>query len=180
MPTLIHCPSCRRQLRVPDALAGTRVMCPSCGSTFTATGGVPESPAEPAPVEPVQAAAPEAYAPPPPPPPEPPPRLAERSPEMPPGGRYRLPHRGPLILVLGILSLITGCLGLIFGPIAWSMGTGDLAAMQAGRMDPQGRELTNAGRICGIIGTAISVASLCCCGGWFAGPFGLGRRRMFR
>jgi hypothetical protein len=63
------------------------------------------------------------------------------------------PHRGTLILVLGILGLV------ICGPVgiaAWVMGTGDLKAMDAGTMDPSGRSLTNAGRICGIIATALT------------------------
>src|SRR5947209_2382898 len=45
MPTEISCPSCLRQLRVPDDLLGKTVRCPSCQSTFTATAS--ESPAMP-------------------------------------------------------------------------------------------------------------------------------------
>lgn len=37
MPTLIECPSCRRQLQVPDELIGRQVQCPSCNLTFTTT-----------------------------------------------------------------------------------------------------------------------------------------------
>jgi hypothetical protein len=62
------------------------------------------------------------------------------------------PHRGTLILVLGILSLVI-CAPL--GIAAWVMGTGDLKQIDAGAMDPSGRSLTNAGRICGIIGTVL-------------------------
>src|SRR2546429_590559 len=36
MPITISCPSCRRQLRVPDDLLGKTVRCPGCQSTFTA------------------------------------------------------------------------------------------------------------------------------------------------
>ncbi len=60
------------------------------------------------------------------------------------------PHRGALVLVLGILSLVV-C--QILGPIAWIMGKGDLAKMDAGQMDAEGRGLTQAGKICGIVGT---------------------------
>jgi hypothetical protein len=35
MPTLIECPSCRRQLQVPDELVGRKVKCPGCGLVFT-------------------------------------------------------------------------------------------------------------------------------------------------
>jgi predicted Zn finger-like uncharacterized protein len=52
MPTLITCPSCSRQLRVPDELLGRRVKCPSCGETFTAATDEPAPPA-PAPPPPV-------------------------------------------------------------------------------------------------------------------------------
>ncbi|MGO8928547.1 MAG: DUF4190 domain-containing protein [Limisphaerales bacterium] len=62
------------------------------------------------------------------------------------------PHRGTLILVLGILSLVI-CAPL--GIFAWIMGGDDLKQMDAGAMDPNGRPLTSAGRICGIIGTAL-------------------------
>ncbi|HWQ91865.1 MAG TPA: DUF4190 domain-containing protein [Clostridia bacterium] len=62
------------------------------------------------------------------------------------------PHRATTILVLGILSLIL-CAPL--GIFAWIMGNADLKAMDAGQMDPSGRSNTNAGRICGIIGTVL-------------------------
>lgn len=62
------------------------------------------------------------------------------------------PHRGTLILVLGILSL---CVCAILGPFAWSMGNKDLAEMAAGRMDKEGQGMTNAGKICGLIGTIL-------------------------
>ena len=67
------------------------------------------------------------------------------------------PHRGTLILVLGILSLvICGFLGIP----AWIMGKNDLAEMQAGQMDPSGRSLTNAGRICGMIATILLIVGM--------------------
>jgi len=64
------------------------------------------------------------------------------------------PHRGTLILVLGILSLIVcGFLGIP----AWIMGNNDLKEMDAGTMDPSGRSATNAGRICGLIATILLI-----------------------
>jgi hypothetical protein len=57
-----------------------------------------------------------------------------------------------LVLVLGILSLVL-CAPL--GIAAWIMGNGDIKEMDAGVMDPSGRSLTTAGRICGIIGTLL-------------------------
>lgn len=64
------------------------------------------------------------------------------------------PHRGTLILVLGILSLVV-CQPI--GIAAWLMGNGDLKLMDAGQMDATGRSLTNAGRICGIIATILLI-----------------------
>ena len=67
------------------------------------------------------------------------------------------PHRGTLILVFGILSLVVcGPLGIA----AWVMGSGDLKQMDAGTMDPGGRGTTQAGKICGIIGTILLIISL--------------------
>ncbi|MBI5819780.1 MAG: DUF4190 domain-containing protein [Verrucomicrobia bacterium] len=67
------------------------------------------------------------------------------------------PHRGTLILVFGILSLVF-CAPL--GIVAWIMGNGDLKQMDAGTMDPSGRSNTNAGRICGIIGTVLLILGI--------------------
>ena len=79
------------------------------------------------------------------------------------------PHRGTLILVLGILGLI------VCGPlaiVAWLLGSGDLKAMDAGTMDPSGRGSTQAGRICGIIGTILLIITIVAVGIFFM--FGLG------
>jgi hypothetical protein len=40
------------------------------------------------------------------------------------------------------------------------MANGDLAAMRERRMDPTGEQMTQAGRICGIIGTVLLVLQL--------------------
>jgi hypothetical protein len=58
--------------------------------------------------------------------------------------------------------------------MAWTMGSGDLREIRAGRMDPRGESNTNAGRICGIIGTILS--ALACCG--WGGIFSLGGHRI--
>ncbi|HTX20420.1 MAG TPA: hypothetical protein VMD27_00965 [Candidatus Aquilonibacter sp.] len=67
------------------------------------------------------------------------------------------PHRGTLILVLGILSLVV-CAPL--GIAAWMMGSGDMKEMDAGTMDPSGRGSTQAGKICEIIGTILFILQL--------------------
>ena len=65
------------------------------------------------------------------------------------------PHRGTLILILGILSLV--CCTIFTGIPAWIMGSADLKEMDAGTMDPEGRGITNAGKICGMIGCILTI-----------------------
>ncbi|MCH8831086.1 MAG: hypothetical protein IID45_16060 [Planctomycetes bacterium] len=60
-----------------------------------------------------------------------------------------------MILTFGILSLFI-C-AIIFGPMAWTMGSNDLKEMAAGRMDRSGEGITKAGKICGIVGTCLWV-----------------------
>jgi hypothetical protein len=63
-------------------------------------------------------------------------------------GRYTRPHRGGLILALGVISLVV-CAPL--GIAAWVMGSNDLKAMRRGEIDATGQGITQAGQICGII-----------------------------
>ena len=67
---------------------------------------------------------------------------------------YLKPHRATTILVLGILGFVV-C-GLL-GTAAWVMGNSDLQEMSEGTMDSSGRDLTNAGRICGMISTGLMI-----------------------
>jgi hypothetical protein len=79
------------------------------------------------------------------------------------------PHRGAIVLVLGILSTvfsaISPCLygvpalfiALPMGIVAWVLGSRDLKKMAAGTMDPDGRGMTQAGMICGIVGVVLSI-----------------------
>ena len=62
------------------------------------------------------------------------------------------PHRGALILAFGILGLVV-C--QLFGVAAWVMADNDLKEMRRGYMDPTGRDLTNVGRILGMVATAL-------------------------
>ncbi len=66
-------------------------------------------------------------------------------------------HRASLILAFGILGLIV-C--QLFGVAAWVMGKSDLEEMDRGYMDPSGRDLTNTGRILGMVSTGLMVMSL--------------------
>ncbi len=67
------------------------------------------------------------------------------------------PHRGVLILVLGILGIVC-C--FICGIIAWVMGNNDLREINVGRMDPSGRGLTQAGKICGMVGVILWIVGI--------------------
>lgn len=67
------------------------------------------------------------------------------------------PHRGVVILVLGILGIIP-C--FICGIIAWVLANSDLKEMDAGLMDPAGRGMTQAGKICGIIGVILAAVGI--------------------
>jgi hypothetical protein len=70
-----------------------------------------------------------------------------------PHQRYQESHRGGPILGLGIASLV--CCGLL-GIVAIVMANEDLGKMDRGLMDPQGRGLTVAGRVIGIISLVLT------------------------
>jgi hypothetical protein len=170
MAEIISCPSCQRKLQVPETLVGQDVQCPTCGATFVARVAGAAPPPTRAPQAPAQ-------------------RWDEdRRPyfDLPQrerrdaGGRAYdddrgnddygtyarrrrdlAPHRGALILTLGIVGLVVLP---IVSPIAWILGNADIVEIRAGRMDPEGEGLTQAGRICGIIGTVIMVLYFCFCG----------------
>ncbi|HEY1860513.1 MAG TPA: hypothetical protein VGG61_09180 [Gemmataceae bacterium] len=92
--------------------------------------------------------------------------------------RDSLPHRGGMVLTLGIISVVSVVLdvllsccclpagwvmslvGLGTGIPAWILGQRDLAKMRTGEMDPTGKGSTQGGWICGMIGTILSVLIL--------------------
>jgi hypothetical protein len=72
------------------------------------------------------------------------------------------PHRGPVIVNLGNISMTLGILsmcggltavaGLPVGIVGWVMANGDLEAMRIGTLDTRGRNQTEAGRTNAITG----------------------------
>jgi hypothetical protein len=66
--------------------------------------------------------------------------------------QYHVPHRGGLVLALGIVGWFTCPL---FSVMAWVMGSSDLREMRYGRMDPGGIGLTQAGYYLGMIYTLL-------------------------
>ena len=67
--------------------------------------------------------------------------------------KHYAPHRGAMVLTFGILS-IACCFP--FGIAAWIIGNDDLKQIDAGMMDPAGRGITNAGKICGMVGVILT------------------------
>lgn len=182
MATIVDCPSCTRKLRVPDDLLGTRVKCPTCGGTFTAAASeaTEVSPSLSDAVQPGLAAPPSL---PPQTPPDPDSRagmerqdeMDERPWEAPAGIRRDWePHRGTLVMTLGIVSVcVAGCgmlavIGLPMAIAAWVMGRRDLKKMEANIMDPRGEGFTRAGWILGIVGTIIDTLYGLVCLGYIA------------
>jgi hypothetical protein len=81
--------------------------------------------------------------------------LARMGAQMPrPYGTFQFAPRSGAVLTLGILSL-TVC--AIMGPIAWALGSEELRRIDTGLTPPDGRGSTQAGRICGIIGTSLMI-----------------------
>jgi hypothetical protein len=170
MSEIISCPSCQRKVQVPEALAGQDVQCPTCGATFVANlpGAAPPARAQSEPERwDVTSERPASWS-------DRPPAYERpayddrddyrRPPPDDYGGYGRpqrrdlAPHRGGLILALGLIGILV-CNFL--SPVAWIMGNTDLAEMRAGRMDPDGEGMTQAGRILGIIGTVLFVLAFC-------------------
>lgn len=190
MSHLISCPECKKHLQVPDELIGKKVQCPECKHTFTAQTDVEEVSVSSKPSKTAPPNLPATNKPPawdtkkgsdddedddsynvkkkrrrrdddddndrdadddddd-----RPSRRRRRRS------GRNYVPHRGGLILAFGIIALVSG-MGIIFGPIAWIMGNGDLREMQNGTMDPEGEGMTQTGRILGMIATILSIVGI--------------------
>jgi hypothetical protein len=177
-----NCPGCNRVLRVADQHAGRQARCPVCGTIYIVPGESAASAGQPvfAPEPQWSMKTPEgrvygpvtedqlqrwwsegrvtadcelrcgqaSWRP-----------ASERFGSVPvtPSGlhtpSYETPHRGILILVLGILGWALSCVPL--GVVAWVMGNSDLWEMECGRMDQAGRGLTQAGRIMGMIQTLL-------------------------
>jgi serine/threonine protein kinase len=146
-----RCPRCGTSLWIPSRMAGQRLCCPHCNEVFTVPAEVEASPI------PVAA---EPY--------------LEQEEEFgddpvicspaPTRARHRsggMPHRGGNILTLGILSiplsLCCALLGVILGIAAITMANRDLAQMDSGYMNEQGRGSTSAGRVCGVIGLVLGI-----------------------
>jgi DNA-directed RNA polymerase subunit RPC12/RpoP len=72
------------------------------------------------------------------------------------------PDRGTAILVIGVLSLFV--MPLPLGLVAWCWANEDLRKMAYGKMNPEGRGSTQAGKVCGMISSLLSLSAFCCVG----------------
>jgi predicted Zn finger-like uncharacterized protein len=184
MAETIECVHCKTQLRLPEQFIGQDVRCPSCEKTFAAQkpGGSPPAPTvdEVAnlPPTPVRSEPPADDS-----PPKRRQRSDDDEDDYPRSSRprpdryddmrrYAQGDRSGMVLALGIISVVfvliscvaagivgvlpIGVIGIGTGIAAWLIGRKDLAAIASGDRDPNGQGLTNAGMICGIIGTIIN------------------------
>lgn len=72
--------------------------------------------------------------------------------------RYLAPHRGGLILALGILAFVVAFPVLSF--LAWTMGANDLREMREGRMDSSGMNMTHAGMVLGMLLSVVTIVGI--------------------
>ena len=171
MAEIAACPNCQRQLQVPENFFGQTVQCPDCAHQFVVQAPAGAVQTEPPPISSASEIA------------RPPRRLDDDS-DYPRRRqkyddddndddddvdtrrfvhRYSSPHRGGLIMTLGLVSLIGGwmlCLPVVVGPFAWVMANNDLREIRAGRMDPSGEGMTRTGQVCGILATLVLVLGL--------------------
>ena len=91
----------------------------------------------------------------------PPPPPVYGSPYVGYGGREH--PQGNTILVLGILSLVIGLscgIGFLLGPVAWVMGNNAIAEIDQNPAAYTNRGSVQAGRICGIVATALLIVGV--------------------
>jgi hypothetical protein len=174
MPSIVPCLSCSEQVRVPEELLGKAVKCPRCGETFTAPASAAFTPT-PAAIPVGEPTVESDHI-------EEDDRPWEHDTRVHQGRLDAEPHRGTLILTLGIISVASvgaivcwglgSLVGLPLGIAAWVMGHKDLKKIRANQMDREGEGSTTAGRILGIIGTILGglglVGMLTCFAGYAA------------
>ena len=160
-----QCDHCSTTLRVPEEHAGKKAKCPKCQAVNLIQAGTILAPSTANPSSVPKPSKPEMGT-----------FFNEGSPAAagaignpaspytpstvsPLGGNYRQNHRGSTVLTLGIFALVCNMM-MVPGVMAWIMGRADIKEMDAGRMDPEGRGMTQAGLVMGIIGTVISILAI--------------------
>jgi hypothetical protein len=180
MAEIITCPKCERKLQVPEQFLGQTVQCPECVHQFVAQQSAVSATPLPAPAKPAASS-------------DSSPARSRRYdeeddnldvrrrrddeddydyPHHRPVRHDFAPHRGGLVMALGLVALVGGfafCAPVIIGPVAWIMGTIDLRAMREGHMDPSGEGMTRSGQVCGIIATIFLLLGIGLVGLMFVG-----------
>ena len=78
-----------------------------------------------------------------------------------PGVTYVYPHRGKMLLAMGVLSICTFyCVGLIVGIVTWVFANNDLQEMRRGTRDDRGLSQTWAAKVLAGIAIALFCLSL--------------------
>jgi hypothetical protein len=178
MPEMIKCSQCNAPLRVPEHLLGKEVSCPSCQTVFTASVRAESDSEAQQLAQPEDATAdqqrvtdrpqrPNRHD-------EPDDDFEDEDHPRRPRRRDHYPYgdRSGMVLAFGIVSTVfilfscvfalvlgiipVGIIGVGTGAAAWILGRKDLAAMETGDRDPRGQAMTNAGMICGMIGTIVN------------------------
>ncbi|MBM3997289.1 MAG: hypothetical protein FJ303_24540 [Planctomycetes bacterium] len=175
MAEIIRCPNCQRELRLPDEFIGQTVQCPQCRHMFVATSTAvsstpPTPPADqPKPTRPAYDEEDDDS------------RTRRRGDYYDDDDdsfddisinrrrrRYLPPHRGGVIMALGLVALVGGMslcgVPALLGPVAWGLGTWDLRQMREGYMDPDGESMTRVGQVCGMVATGIVLIIVLGCG----------------
>ncbi len=166
MAEIIACPACARKLQVPESFYGQKVQCPECMHAFVADPHAQSVQSNPPPAAASSSSAPPALD------DDDLPRRRRRAESyddefdddfdhMRPVRRSNTPHRGGVILALGIISLVIfPYTTIICGPLAWIMGNSDLSEIRAGRMDQSGEGMVQAGRVLGMISTILMLGAV--------------------
>lgn len=150
-----QCSGCSKTLRVPDEHLGKQARCPQCQTVNVIQPGgqpaVPPTKPQPSSIGVDKPAGPRSS--------YPTGTTLGPNPYSPnQHGSHLLPHRGGLILTLGILAIVCN-IALIPGILAWIFGKGDLAQIKRGEMDREGEGLTTAGMYMGMIMTILAGVS---------------------
>lgn len=155
------CSSCGKTLRVPDEHLGKSARCPACQTINLIQPKMAGSETEPIPAPPIQdrpvyndlPSKPSVdYS-------TPPQFNPYAATEIRSVSGFRKPHRGGMVLTLGIVSLVCN-LFFVPGILAWAFGNSDLKQMKAGAMDREGESLTMVGMILGIISTLLPLLGI--------------------
>ena len=166
MPLTIACPNCQKSLKLQESVLGKRVRCPGCQEVFTATApeeepmrradegeGVQERPSRSRRVEREEREEEDEDR-----PRRRPRRIEDDDDEGVARGR---PHRGGVVLTMGILAVVFAlCCPLvcwILGGIGLTMASTDLSQMAARRMDRSGQGITRVGQILSIVGVVLGL-----------------------